>query len=310
MFKNVGTKAFWLILGGICIQISCNTIEKPVSSSSVSSLSAEVKQHKNAVTIEIFTVPIAPYQNELLRQLWQEVDEQSLPPQLRRELLAQGFRVGIIGNLLSPALAQLLNITSDAQAETAWGNFQKFSVADAVNESATSRNLRVLLPGMRSLIKIFDDTAELPELPLLWNEGGEICGQTYQNALGLFCVSATANKDGSAQMQIIPELEHGVIEDRFRSISGMVVQERGRPRRTFEALTISQHLLPGQWLLLGTTTPDSAGVGKSFFIRKNSELEQRVLAIRLVNATSDSSYSAVLSPSLPQKAEAVMPERY
>ena len=311
MRRTVRSKIFWLIIGGVCAQISCTLINKPPSPVPATPIPTEVKQNINSVAVEIYNIPIALHQNELVHQLWREVDEQSLPQQLRRDLLAQGFRVGVLGSMLSPALGQLLKVSSDARADTAWGEAQEFSVADAAQGPTIARNLRSLVPGMRALIKIFDDNAMLPELSLFWKEDGGMCGQTYRGALGLICISATANKDGSAQIQIVPELEHGVFEQRLRTQSGMVIQESGRPKHTFESLTVSQRLLPGQWLIMGTTTLDSAGVGKAFFSRMASVPEQRLLAIRFVNATtSDLPSPPPSSLPAPREAQAAMPERY
>ena len=308
MVKYARSKVFWLILGGVCAHISCHSVGKPPSTGSVNGLSTEIKQNMNSVTVEIFNVPIAPNQNELLQQLWREIDEQSLPPQLRRELYAQGFRVGILGSLLSPALAQLLKVSTDAKADAAWGEWQEVSAADAAQESMITRNSLILLPGMRSVVKIFDEHARLPEFPLFWEEDGMMSGQTYRGALGLICVSATAHRDGAAQIQIVPELEHGLLEQRFRMQAAIIVPETGRPRHTFESLTVSQRLLPGQWLIMGTTTLDSAGAGKAFFSRKTSVPEQRLLAIRLVNATMGSSPQPSSTLPVP-KTEPIMPER-
>ena len=311
MFNNVRSTVFWLILGGVCTHVSCTSINNPPPVSPTASVG--VKQERDTIVVEIFLVPIASHQNELLQQLWQEVDEQSLPPQLRRELLAEGFRVGVLGSLLSPALAQLLTVSADARADTPWGEMQEISVADATRGPTISRHLHSLLPGMRTVIKTFDENARLPEVSLFWKKDGMMCGQTYRGALGLICISATANKDGSAQIQIVPELEHGLLEQRFRPQASIIVQETGRPRRTFESLTISQRLLPGQWLLMGTTTLDSAGAGKAFFSRTDSVPTQRLLAIRFVSATTGvSSPSSSPPPSTlpaPQWEEPTMPER-
>jgi len=297
-----------LILGGICAHISCNSINNFPFPGTTSNTPTEIKQNVNSVVVEICIIPIAPHQNELLQQLWRELDEQSLPPQLRRELHTQGFRAGILGNLISPALAQLLNISSEASASTPWGEMQEISVAEAAREPMTTRHLRTLLPGMSAIIKVFGDNAVMPELSLFWNENGMFGGRTYYNALGLIFISAVANRDGSAQIQIVPELEHGFMEHRIRTVSGMVVQESGRPRHTFESLTISQRLLPGQWLIMGATALDSPGAGKAFFSRRTSAPEQRILAIRLVNVTVDSSPSSLL-PVVPRGTEAIVPER-
>ena len=259
------------------------------------------------VSIEIFIIRLAPHQNELLQQLWREVDEQSLPPQLRRELFAEGFRVGILGNLLSPALTQLLNISADGKVDVPWGEFQESSATNATREPMATRNMRNLLPEMRALVKVFD--TPLSEQSLFREENGMIHGQTFTEAMGILCISALANRDGSAQIQIVPELEHGVAEHRFRPMAGMVVQNTSKPRHSFEALAVSQRLLPGQWLIMGTTTPDSAGAGKAFFVRRDSGLEQRLLAIRLLNATSATTPPTPVPTTVPRGTETIMPER-
>ena len=309
MFKHTNPM-FWLILAGICVPLSCNALSKPpVVGSATNTLSATAP-HTDSVSVEIFTIRLDPQQNELLQQLWREVDEQSLPPQLRRELLEEGFRVGILGNLISPALAQMLNISADAKTQTSWGEFQEYSAADVARATGT-RNMRVLLPDMQAIVKVFDEQNLLPELILFRKENGLFCAQTYTDAIGLLCVSAAVNKDGSAQLQIFPVVEYGMRERQIRIVEGIIIPDVSKPRRSFESLTVSQRLLPGQWLIMGTTTPDSAGVGKAFFVRKAHVPEQRLLAIRLSHVTHAASSSAATLPlATPKGTEAIMPERY
>ena len=283
-----------LILGGLCASASCNLLHnKPSSVGSVTNAPAVASQNVDIVSLEVFNIRLAPHQNELLHQIWQEVDEQSLPPELRRELHAQGFRVGILGNAPSPALLQLLNSSSVSRPEAPWGDFQEFSTADVIRETIVTRHVRNLLPDMRAMIKVFDEQNALPEFSLFWRENGMLTGQTYTNAVGVLLVGAAVNKDGSAHIQIIPELEHGTIERRIRAVAGVFVHEESRPRRSFETLTISQRLVPGQWIVLGTTTPDSAGVGRAFFTRNTPSLEQRLLVTRLIHATPAATVSTL-----------------
>jgi len=313
MFKHTNP-LFWLILGGICVPLSCNVLQKNIlqklpAAGSTANTPLTIAPNTDTVSIDIFTVRLDPHQNELLQQLWQELDEQSLPPQLRRELLEEGFRVGILGNLISPALARLLNISADAKMQTSWGEFQEYSAADIVRSTGT-RNMRILSPEMRAIVKVFDEQNSLPELTLFRKENGLLCAQTYTDALGLLCVSAAANKDGSAQIQIFPVVEYGVRERQIRMVAGVILQDESRPRCSFESLTVSQRLLPGQWLIMGTTTPDSAGTGKAFFVRKAHVPEQRLVAIRLSQIIpAASSSAATLPPTTPRRSETGMPER-
>ena len=298
----------WLLLGGVCANLSCNliNINRPVPSGSPANTPALINQNTDTVSVEIFIVRLAPHQNELLQQLWREVDEQSLSPQLRRELFAEGFRVGVLGSLLSPALAELLTISADGRVDVPWGEFQEVSAADAAREPMVTRSMRNLLPTMWALVKVFN--TPIPELSLFREENGMMHSQTYTEAIGSIRVRATANGDGSAQIQIVPELEHGVAELRLLPRAGMVVHDTSRPRYSFESLMVSQRLLPGQWLIIGTTAPNSAGVGKTFFVRRDSGLEQRLVAIRLINAIPAT--TPTLTPlTVPSGTETIMPER-
>ena len=297
---------FWLILGGVCVHLSCNVLPPVNRPPSVGS-ATEGRVLTDTVSVEIFVIRLAPHQHELLQQLWQEVDEQSLPPQLRRELFDEGFRVGILGSLLSPALAQLLNISAEGRVDIPWGEMQEMSAAEAAREPTSVRNVRNLLPEDRALVKVFDTS--LPEHSLFWLENEMVCSQTFTNALGILCVSAAANKDGSAQIHIVPELEYGVAELRLRVVAAMIIQDPNRPRHSFESLSISQRLLPGQWLIMGTTTPDAAGAGKAFFVRRNSGLEQRLVAIRLLKVIPAALAPTSASPTVPRGTETIMPER-
>jgi hypothetical protein len=298
-----------LILGILCVPISCSLLNKPPNTGSAGNILPINNTNADSVGIEIYNVRVAPHQNELLQQLWREVDEQALPPQLRRELIAQGIRVGVQGSILSPALAQLLHVSADTKTDAPKSNdFQEFTAADMMRESATTRQFRTLLPEMRAMIKTFNDP--LPELSLFWNENGMFCGQTYKEALGLIFISATANKDSSAQFVITPELEYGVPQQRIRSQAGMLMQEMSRPRRTFESLTVNQRLLRGQWIIMGITALDSTGAGKTFFVRESPVLDQRILAVRFVKATPADSPPPSVSPSVaPTTSEPAMPER-
>ena len=302
------TPILWLIVGGICAHLSCNLIDlkSPSTNSATNSLTAG-NQQPGSVTIEIFTVHLTPHQNDLLQQLWREVDEQSLPPQLRRDLLAQGFRVGVLGSFISPPLAQLLKMSSGDKTDHSSADIQEFSAADLTREAVVIRNVRSLVPEMRALVKVFDD--ELPELPLFQLENGMFAGQTYLGAVGLFSVSASVNKDDSAQFRIVPELEHGTHAQRTRTIVGVMTYENSKPRRSFESLTITQRLLPGQWIIMGATALDSAGMGKAFFVRQGSEAEQRLLAIRLVRTTPSATVIPNPLPPPLQGTESGIPER-
>ena len=283
-----------LFLCGICVHLSCHSLNilAPLSGKSLSSSASPntptgAHAQPKSVTVEIYIIRFTPHQHELVQELWRETEEQSLPTQLRRELVAQGFRVGILGNSPSPTLALLLQGHVDDKPDVMPSDFQEFSVSEVIREEGATRHTRQLLPGMRAVLKPFDDQNALSEISLFRREQGKIHGETYLQAVGVFLVGAEADKDGSAQIQIVPVLEHGTSQRRIRTVAGMVVPEEGRPRHVFESLIVSQRLFPGQWIIMGAASSDSLnslGAGDAFFTRKQFSSEHRLMAIRLVRA--------------------------
>jgi hypothetical protein len=262
---------------------ACHLIKKPEPTSpNIDHLLQQGQAPPDSVGIEIFTIRTTPQQQELVRQLWLEVDEQMITPSLRRELTEQGIRIGVLGDLLTPALSQLIHVTGDAKAENinTFNDFQEVSVSEIPHDPPVTRQYRNLLPDMRASLKAFEEP--VPELSRFWFENGQFCGQTYKDALGLICVNARNQNNGTVRFDIVPELEHGTAERRFRIHSAIMIPENGRPRLPFISLTVTQNLLPGQWILIGPTIPNCSGIGRVFFIRGNEEPEQKILAIRLI----------------------------
>ena len=54
----------------------------------------------DSVVLDIFFVRFPFDDPQVNGQLWQEIDEQHFPPELRRRLTANGFRVGLVGGQL------------------------------------------------------------------------------------------------------------------------------------------------------------------------------------------------------------------
>jgi hypothetical protein len=270
---------FILIVGS-----ACHLIKKPepTTGKNIDHLLQQGQTPPDSVGIEIFTIRITPQQQELVRQLWLEVDEQMITPPLRRELMAQGIRIGILGDILTPALSQLIHVTGDANVGNVnmFSDFQEVSVAEIPHDPPVTRQYRNLLPDMRASLKAFEEP--VPELSRFWFENGQFCGQTYKDALGLICINARNQNNGTVRFDIVPELEYGTMERRIRIHSAMMIPENGRPRLPFVSLTVTQNLLPGQWILIGPTNPNCSGIGRVFFIRGNEEPEQKILAVRLI----------------------------
>lgn len=303
-----------LILSGILstVLLGCGSLQTTTTPSGghPGLLQTGGEFQRDMVGVDIFLIRITPQRRELLRQLWHEVDELPIPTALRRDLVEHGLRVGVQGSFLSPSLSQLINVTASPTGNEHAGlpgGMEEISVADIRSDAGVSRQYRNLMPGMRAVLRPFDQP--IAELPFFWHENGRICGKTYHNAVGLIGLTARPQHNGTVRFELVPELEHGTMETRTRLQNMVVFQESGRPRRAFEELAVSLDLLPGQWIIIGPTSVDSLGVGRAFFVRGTDGDEQKIIAIRLVDVKKPVPSPGSSTPTPENGSNTTIPER-
>ncbi|MDR0391299.1 MAG: hypothetical protein LBH59_05300, partial [Planctomycetaceae bacterium] len=171
-------------------------------------------------------------------------------------------------------------VSSNPETPNYVNGMREISVAEASRELPVSRQLQNLYPDMRMVLKPFN--TPLYELSLFENDGGQIWGKTYTNAQGQFGLTTKSAEGGKVRFEVVPELEYGLLETRMYSRQGIMFTETGKPRRVYDSLKISVDLLAGNWLILGPTSGNCGGAGRCFFIRGEEQVEQRIIAIRLV----------------------------
>ena len=64
----------------------------------------------DSVAMDIIFVRVPLGDAEMNGKMWDEIDEQHFPAELRQRLLNSGFRVGLIGNQVPRPLAKLLEL--------------------------------------------------------------------------------------------------------------------------------------------------------------------------------------------------------
>ena len=237
-----------------------------------------------SVALEIISVRIPPGEPELNRKLWEEVDEQHLPAELRKRLAKNGYRVGIIGSQVPANLAKILDLKDRPQA---MGEPQKINLADVQESPRVSLRHLQTRSGQRNEIIA---SGVFEQLPVLLADEGELRGQTYSQAQGVFTLVATPQSDGRVRLELTPELHHDHARQQWVGDQAMWRLEASRPKRVFDDLRISAVLSPGSMMLLGSQ-PDRAGsLGHNFFMEsvgQDNRMEQKLLLVRLCQTQHD-----------------------
>lgn len=237
-----------------------------------------------SVGLEIFSARFPPTDASITSELWNEVDEQQLPSELRRQLTQNGFRVGVVGVHPPDALARLLKLAGEPiPAE------QRGAVPLEHEPLVTMRALYTQVGWRNEIIasKTYD------QLSLLERDGDQVIGRTYAKADGRLALKAFVEPDGRVGIELTPELHYGEQQQKWGATDGVLRPESFRPKKTFEALRCRVPLAAGQMLLVTCLADRNGSVGHYFFTEPNGDqCAQKLVLIRIAQAGEDSSFTS------------------
>jgi hypothetical protein len=210
--------------------------------------------------------------------IWNEADEQHFAPEMRRELAANGLRVGILGQQLPTELRAALDAAASQREER---------VEDTdTNDTQTDRSQRRLScrTGRRAKIVV---SKTHPSLAFLTQEDGAVRGNVLENAQCLLALKPYPQGDGRVRLDVTPEIEHGELKTRFVGQEGTMMHRVGRERVVLDRLRMVANLAAGQVLVI-STTPDIKGLGEHFFSETaGGQVERTLLLVRVAQTQWD-----------------------
>jgi len=232
----------------------------------------------DTVSLEIARLSLSSVDQQEMGDIWQEIDEQAIPLEKRRELVANGFRVGIVDFHLPAPLRKMLS-QHKGEKGTDGGDMVRVT-----GDEKVAINYRRFPRGKRSEY-IMVPAQE--EVSLLETVNGSLRGETYYNAECKFILKTFPQNDGRVQIVVSPEIHHGQPRQRVEAGQGMFRFETRKETKVFEQVEFIAMLEAGQTLILSGTN-DMKGVGKSFFERENGGSAQRqILLIRVAGTQFD-----------------------
>lgn len=239
-------------------------------------LGGEARAVNRTIPLELTFVRSSPQDEMLREELWQFVDEQVLPADVRGRLAANGLRVGIVtGHLPSHLQARFTAAAAEAP-----------DTGPLPTDAAVSRRLMRLLPGRRGEIVT---AARVAELVLLEQTGGQVRGGTYRDASPLFAVQVRPAADGRVHVEVTPEIRHGPLEKSWVGEDGMFRLESGQRRHRLEDLRFALEL-PREGMLIVGCGGDGTATAGDCLLRdhdRGGEAAVRLLAIRPLSQTVD-----------------------
>ena len=216
---------------------------------------------------------------------WSEIDETQIDPTVRRALLDNGIRAGVIAGTVPAAIGRVLH--QDKARDEAKDKTAAKQISDLNNDPIVHGRVLRLRRNQRSEIQ----ASEIyPSLPLLLSGSGELSGRTYNQAQAIYALRVDPQPDHMAVVELTPELHSGEPRLKFTGgDSGLLRQASLRDKKVFDQMKILARLAPGEMLVLMSRPNSGSRLGNCFHTVDSSDGPQhKLILIRLAEVpTSD-----------------------
>ena len=235
----------------------------------------------DSIALEVFSAPAPTVEGEL-EELWQHVDEQPLPADLRKRLADNGFRAGLAGPNVPAALSKLLNATGKRVVEE-----DKQNVPVDVDAGIILRVLHPQ-PGKRIDVTLPHTKAEMT---LLERVEGEVRGKNYDKPECRLALRVFPEQAGRVRLELIPELHYGEFKSHVRGSDGMMMWTQDRPKKSFTDLKLEPVLSAGQMFVVTRQPDQPTSAGHHFFTNTSGDKPvQMIWIFRLARSASDPAF--------------------
>ena len=253
------------------IALGCQVFDKPPEKA-LESLLKPVNTSSDSVSLEIFQARIPLDKDATADALWEGIDEQKFDPELRRRLVANGLRVGIVGGSLPKELADLLEL--DGAASEAGG------AQVITDQSAVPRVSRQVIQAKRREQRQIHVSELRDEGQVLLSRDGSFGGKTFRQMQGVYSLQAELIPGQRVKVRLTPELHHGDLKQRYAgSQQGIFMSIPSREREVFDELSMDATLAPGELLVLGCLPGAKTSLGGVFHTASAAGKDERKLIL-------------------------------
>lgn len=245
----------------------------------------------DSVVLELFFVRFPFGDPTINGKLWDEIDEQLFPVEVRERLACNGFRAGVVNGQMPMELSKLLELSGKPAPG---GEPAEIKLDELDAEPRVLRRhmgLRNGHPGQIFASGIY------PQLHVLVCQSGEVGGQSYNQAQGIFAIKSSPQPDGRVRLELVPELHHGQHQQRWVGHPGMFRLDTSRPKQVFDDMTLIADLIPGSMLVLSSLPNREGSLGHHFFSDTVDRLEQKLLIVRVSQTQHDGLFNPPGAPT-------------
>ncbi len=233
------------------------------------------------VVFEVTFVRIPEEQADFADRFWQEADEAVLTPELRRRLLANGFRCGLIGSPIPAALQEVMDQQPVSEPGTG------IQTTDPGREVVVRTHRLRSRQGYPGKIVVRSNPVE-KLAALTYHDDGRISGESLEQAQFFFSLTSYPQGDGQVKLELTPTIEYGQPQSRFKGENGAwMVDNTSRNMKVFDDMKIDAMLTPGGAVAVACSGAHR-GLGDQFMGADPVEkLPRLLLVVRLQQTQMD-----------------------
>ena len=288
-FKRLTPLAFVVLCAGLAFQPGCASWlpsgEEPAAATPKHAFGNAVTSN-DVAGVETILVRLNPLQAIRLPELWEQIDEQAVKPELRIAMDKNGMRAGNISGSTPPLLDEWVR-----QSVQRVGEDPLEQVGFAADVSSFSQLWRCRANVRKELsVRNFSNGPTCVNYHDISSQG-----HIYDAPHFIYSIRATPHGDTSATIRLTPELQHGELIKKMVARESAVRTDIRRESVSFEQLSIELRIQQGDCIVIGPTT-DSRGLGEHYFHTKTQtgEIQPVLLLVRLSEANTDDAFAIPL----------------
>ena len=231
---------------------------------------------------------------------WLEIDETQIPLEVRRELAANGFRVGIISGDLPEAMSRSLRqnesrssnelgpdaANSDANESTKMPSTNGAEYRTIANSNSALLDEPIVRGHIKQLRRYerweIQASDVLSQMPVLEPSGAQLGGNTYFDAQAMYALRIDPQPDRTVLVELTPELHYGPFRPRWTGEDGIMVQTSTRDRKVFPRMQLNVRLAAGEMLVLMNLPNAGSRLGEYFHTVESPQgRQQKLVLLRL-----------------------------
>lgn len=232
----------------------------------------------DSVAIEMTFIRVPVGQARINDELWQAIDEQVVPHEIRGHLHDNGFRCGLVGLQMPTVLRELLerNEQQNKLNQAVTSELDVLAQNQQVQRRAGERWEIVTGAPRDEMVAFYAETS-----------AAKVRGETIKEAQCILAGRPFPQGDGSVRLELTPEIHYGPPRNQWVAGQGTFHFLPGRDRKVYQRMMIDLELSAGQTLVI-SCTPDMKGLGNNFFVEEGrGDPQQKLLLIRLAQVQRD-----------------------